>query len=270
MLLAAAGVSCGRPAALTTACGGSEFTWVADTSRVVGDSTGQAMRPTLDIPEVGTESGEWLRVAPNLVRLSDGRIVGADRQAEELPVFDSTGARVATWGRRGAGPGEFRHLVVIGSAGGDSIWAYDAESRRLTILDPAGRVARSAVLDFPGPGGWAVVLGRVGDGRFVVADAAVPDPSRVRYAPGSVGPDSTPLRLWQLGTATSELLGWFRTYDVYVSRNGWQDLTGGAPFGRTATFSVTDSGLFHGYPSSLEIWFHPLASGARRVLAAAA
>jgi len=270
VLVALAGVACGRHGARTTMCGGSEFAWASDTSRVVGDSAGQAIRPTVDIPEAGTESGGGLRVAPNLVRLSDGRIVGADLQAGELPVFDSTGVRAATWGRRGAGPGEFRDLVNIGSAGGDSIWAYDAGSRRLTIFDPAGLVARSAVLDFPGPGGWAVVLGRVGDGRFVVADAWVPDPGKVRYAPGSVGPDSTPLRLWQVGSATSELLGWFRTNDRYVSRNGWRDLVGSAPFGRVATFSVTDSGLFHGYPSSLEVWFHPLVGGARRVLAAEA
>jgi hypothetical protein len=248
-------------------CGGSAFAWSNDTSRTAADPALQALHSTLDIPEAGTQSRGWLRGPPNLVELSDGRIVGADLDAGELPVFDSTGARVATWGRRGGGPGEFRDLAAIGAAGGDSTWAYDAGARRLTIFGPAGRIARSAALDFPGAGGFALVLGRLGDGRFVVADGVMPDPGRVRHAPGTVGPDSTLVHLWQSDTDSIQPLGWFRTFDVYVSRNGMLDLTGGAPFGRVATFLATDSGLYYGYPSSLEIQFHSLAGGTRCVLA---
>ena len=208
--------------------------------------------------------GPWLDVAPNLVRLRDGRIIAADVDASQLQVFDSTGERLDTWGRHGAGPGEFGTSVAIGSAGGDSVWAYDPGRLRVTIFGPSGRVVRSAALDFPGANWSSLVLGRLGDGRFVVAEAATPEGRR--HAPGTVGTDSTRLHLYRLGAGVSAPFGWFRVWDVYVSKAGWRDLVGLAPFGRKAAFSVVDSGVYYGFPAAFEIAFYPASGAARPVL----
>ncbi len=260
--------ACGRggPLAGSPECGASGFAWVAASPHGGSGALRTELRPSLDVPEAGTAPWEWLALPPNLVRLSDGRIVVADLDENELLVFDATGHRVGTWGRRGAGPGEFRSLAAIGPAGGDSVWAYDLRSLRTTVFDAGGRVGWSASLDFEGAGGFALVLGRVADGRFVVAEATAP--GWTRHAPGSVGTDSTRLHLHRPGSRASDVLGWFRTFDVYVSKHGMQDLTGGAPFGRAAAFVVTDSGVFYGFPDRAAVWFHALTGPGRQVVSA--
>ena len=47
------------------------------------------------------------RYAWDATKLSDGRIVVADRSTSELRVFDAAGTYLATWGGLGEGPGEF-------------------------------------------------------------------------------------------------------------------------------------------------------------------
>ena len=57
------------------------------------------------------------------VRLDDGSIVIADRDKDQLRLYDSTGHFVRAAGRKGQGPGEFRGLEGLARCGSDELWA---------------------------------------------------------------------------------------------------------------------------------------------------
>lgn len=87
-------------------------------------------------------------------------------------VFDRTGHLLARIGRAGDGPGEFRgpRVVAVGSA--DTLYIFDARSRRLSVVGPDLAFVRSAPVQVHV---FDAVLA-VGD-RLVVA-ATVPDRRR--------------------------------------------------------------------------------------------
>ncbi len=57
--------------------------------------------------------------------LSDGGLVTADMGSMQLRFFDENGAVVRTVGRRGQGPGEFRHNLILLSGPGDTLLVID-------------------------------------------------------------------------------------------------------------------------------------------------
>jgi hypothetical protein len=77
---------------------------------------------------------------------SRGRLVVADLSARDLKVYDAQGARVATVGRGGHGPGEFVALWA-GQVYRDSIVAFDAAARRVSLFAPGGALARSFAIE---------------------------------------------------------------------------------------------------------------------------
>lgn len=102
-------------------------------------------------PEVsiGAREGEgpyMLHRAQDALILSDGRIVVANTGSDELRVFDASGIHVATWGRRGEGPGEFSALVQVHRWRGDSLLALYSRARHLSVLDSEGNVGRAFTL----------------------------------------------------------------------------------------------------------------------------
>jgi len=102
-------------------------------------------------PEVsiGAREGEgpyMLHRASDAFTLSDGRIVVANTGSHELRVFDASGIHVATWGRRGEGPGEFSPLVQAHRWRGDSLLALYSPANHLSILDSGGNFARAFTL----------------------------------------------------------------------------------------------------------------------------
>jgi hypothetical protein len=105
-------------------------------------------------------------------RLSDGRIVIANRGTHELRYYDAQGRFQRSAGRQGSGPGEFAYLSRVDRWPGDSVVATDAVNPVLSFFDPAGRFAR------------AVRLGQVAGARPRFA-ATLPD--RTLLARVSVG-----------------------------------------------------------------------------------
>ena len=103
-----------------------------------------------------------------LVRLPDGRLVIAD--APRLFVLSPGGALPSVMGRAGGGPGEFRDIDGLASAGGDTVLVWDGRQRRLTwLLIPSGRVLKTMSVGSP-PGfssAKAVQLQRLGDATLV-------------------------------------------------------------------------------------------------------
>ncbi len=98
---------------------------------------------------IGAREGEGpylLHRAQDALTLSDGRIVVANTGSHELRVFDASGVHVATWGRRGEGPGEFFPLVQAHRWRGDSLLALYSHANHLAVLDSGGNFGRTFTL----------------------------------------------------------------------------------------------------------------------------
>ena len=78
-------------------------------------------------------------------KLSDGRIVVANRGSQELRVFGASGVHLATWGGQGEGPGEFNSLLRVSGWQGDSLIAWYSQDDRLSIFDLNGNVGRTMI-----------------------------------------------------------------------------------------------------------------------------
>jgi hypothetical protein len=108
-------------------------------------------RPLADI--TGTDaSGQPLVMLPSgATRLASGTIVVADGTAPAIRFFGADGAPLRSAGRSGAGPGEYRTIAWMGQCAPDTLFVYDLYTRRLAVLDSAGRFVRQ--FDSPGKPG---------------------------------------------------------------------------------------------------------------------
>lgn len=99
--------------------------------------------PTVSI---GVEDGEDPYVLARLggaVRLSDGRIVIANRASHELRWFDASGTYLRSSGRKGEGPGEFRDPFVLHLLPGDTVYSGDFSPFRFLVFAPNGDWVRT-------------------------------------------------------------------------------------------------------------------------------
>lgn len=72
-----------------------------------------------------------------------GRVIIGSAGNHEIIWVDTTDSSAGRFGREGEGPGEFRALSDLFSWPGDSLLAWDAELRRVTLFSPGGDVAWS-------------------------------------------------------------------------------------------------------------------------------
>src|SRR3954464_7919991 len=84
-----------------------------------------------DFPDVGP-----VTVGPR------GQIVVPISNDQQLRIYDATGKKTATFGRKGSGPGEFRRATWFGWTG-DTLWVYDTDLRRVTYVSPAATLIRT-------------------------------------------------------------------------------------------------------------------------------
>ena len=102
---------------------------------------------------IGVESGDpnyEFSDVQGVSRLPNGMIVVLNGQGEsafEFRFFDENGKHVATHGRRGEGPGEFRWVNFFGGTGGDTIVAVDFPARRISWLSARNGFIRSIESD---------------------------------------------------------------------------------------------------------------------------
>lgn len=78
----------------------------------------------------------WVAVAPN------GTMVASQAQDNRVVFFDTRGAALGSFGRAGAGPGEFRSLAMYGWLG-DTLWIRDLSTRRVTLISPGRALVRT-------------------------------------------------------------------------------------------------------------------------------
>ena len=102
-----------------------------------------AALPSVIIGSAAQPQESQLARPVDAIRLADGRIVVADAGLPALRWYDQSGRHLFDAGRGGEGPGEFKALNWIGRWRGDSLAAYDAGLRRLSVFEPDGSFAWS-------------------------------------------------------------------------------------------------------------------------------
>jgi hypothetical protein len=181
--------------------------------------------------------------------LAGGRIAVANAGSSTLRFFDLEGTFLREVGGVGDGPGEFRRLTSLERYGTDSLVAFDADLRRISIFSADGDIARTIRLRQPGPEPLyaAFPLSR---GDFVVrALSTMVDPG---VTPGRYRTTAPILRYGADG-ALLDTVGLFPGSELSVSEVGRGMAFGWAPFGRTTAVDVRNDLVYVGTAEDLEI-----------------
>ena len=120
-------------------------------------------------------TAEDFSVLGRIIVGAHGEIIIGFPQDGHFRIYDSTGKRIATAGRKGQAPGEFQFVGNLGLKA-DTIWAEDAESRRRNYFTPAGVFLRTEN-PLPGELSKASFLTPSQGFRFIIAAAVHPDGS---------------------------------------------------------------------------------------------
>jgi hypothetical protein len=84
--------------------------------------------------------------------LSDGRVIISDRLDKGVVVADFARGTIATIGRTGSGPAEYRIPTTLNPMPGDSTMLSDEGNQRMAVIGPDLRIHRSFNLMIPGLG----------------------------------------------------------------------------------------------------------------------
>ena len=178
-------------------------------------------------PEVGPLRGVLLQ--------SGGVAVTA---GAEIRIYDSLGNRVATNGRRGAGPGEFRGLTSICATSGDTLVAWDEAARRISVVTARGAFVRNLVL----PNGSSFEDACFDDGTFIVG---VLGAARRNFPNGVVHLARTRLDGTIVDTfpaAAAEVSDFAVPHELQVVATGQDLYVGDSDQGRIVVYSDTRGG----------------------------
>jgi hypothetical protein len=187
-----------------------------------------------------------------VVRLADGTIVVADGQSGLISYYDSDGIFLRNVGGPGGGPEEFNRLFAIWPCGRNAIHAHDRGANRVKVWDGDGRFVRDFALVEPGqPGRGPYRTACSPSGGFLVAgwgDLSQAPRDRTQFYSQSAP-------IWFLDEDGQEVvnLGEYVISDrIAIVRNGGGG-SGPHPFGRSASFALSDSMLFIGAAERLDV-----------------
>lgn len=89
-------------------------------------------------------NNDFSRFGP-IAASASGQLAVAQPQDGTVLLFSADGRQLATIGRKGSGPGEFRGINQLGWSG-DTLWVADYSNNRLSLIGPTGRIAREIAL----------------------------------------------------------------------------------------------------------------------------
>lgn len=223
-------------------------------NRGEGEEWTLSEEPTLQIGVVDGDPLYQMDHVREALRLGDGRIVVANAGNKQIRWYDASGRHLASAGREGGGPGEFRMLFTMKRLPGDSVLAYDLTGFRLSWFDAGGRFVRSAPLQ---------PIGRVPP-RFVdrFADGSLLLSTSVRQsiAPTSsgtrrdtllflrAGPDGTPVDSLPISPASEASIQLVTQNGQIQSMNVMM-----LPFMRNVYTAASGNGYWQGVTDAYEI-----------------
>lgn len=105
---------------LSYGAAGPTLEWTVDTVAVIGEAMGEDEYQFGSLPSEGVTGG------------LDGHVLALDRQAGRVLEYGPDGRHVATYGRKGSGPGELTFPGGMDLGPGDTLWVTDLMNRRLT------------------------------------------------------------------------------------------------------------------------------------------
>ncbi len=165
----------------TLACAGSDDGAVATAVRdsagvVIVENTGSIQvgeggftvvpEPLVSIGSLEGDTLQQLYRVNGAIRLADGRIAVGNGGSGQLRIYAPDGRFLASLGRPGEGPGEFRAVALVGALGGDTLVTLDSDLRRISLFHLETGFVRSArVVDEAG--GFLLARGAFADGSIV-------------------------------------------------------------------------------------------------------
>jgi len=109
---------------------------------------GVAPAPRLDLGSAGTEAETFSWIVA-VRQQASGRILVATFDPIAIRVFERDGRLVATFGRKGQGPGEYFDISDLVVLPRDSLVVLDRMQRRISILGPDGTSWTGCNGEFP-------------------------------------------------------------------------------------------------------------------------
>ena len=97
--------------------------------------------PFVEIGGDGTGNDPLLAAVFSATKTAQGFVVG-ESQSATLQFLDARGKVVHTTGRRGQGPGEFMGSIFINQCAGDSLFAWDSRTNRVSVFTASGSFVR--------------------------------------------------------------------------------------------------------------------------------
>lgn len=149
----------------------------------------------------------------------------------EIKVYSSEGKYLATIGREGEGPGEFRGVMGLAVDASDSLFVFDSRNMRLSVFGPDHVFARAAPLTVQPPGVDPRVI--EGDSQFFYMTAHVRTPDLIGLPIHKI--DRSGVRVASFG---SESGGYSPEEPFSGMRVLAPEETGGLWSGRVAHYSI--------------------------------
>lgn len=220
--------------------------------------------PLVDIGVLEGDPSYQLFQVAGALRLTDGRIVVANRGTNELRFYDAVGVYLGASGRKGGGPGEFENLSWLGRLGSDSLLAYDSRHFRVSMFDSAGRFVRSFALPQVEARGFPTPLGLFSDGSLLVVSWRVF--STTMDLRTGVYRDSVPYFRYGVEGALIDTLGSFPSGEYYLKVRGGGFSVNVLPFARWPRAVVHGDRLFLGTGERYEVVLYAADGSLERLI----
>ncbi|HEX2076495.1 MAG TPA: hypothetical protein VHG08_02265 [Longimicrobium sp.] len=181
----------------------------------------------------------------------DGGFVVGNSGTGQVLFFAADGRLARATGRRGAGPGEFQSVSWVHRLPGDSTLVFDMRGSRFSVLDGAGRYARSFSARIPGRSLRPLAV--YPDGTLLMAEEGRFDPRR---AAGLLRDSMALFRMDRQGGIVDTL--------ATLPGSEWVNYGDGSSyrttqltFGRTGHVALTGDRLVYGSSEAPELTVRP-------------
>lgn len=127
-----------------------------------------ADQPSLSVGSLDDVATAFQRIT-GILSTPDGGMIVADGGMANIRFFGSDGSLIRTVGRSGGGPGEYQQLAALFRGPADSLYAFDFNGSRVSVLNRDGTFVRSMVLSPPpAAAGRPELSGILDNGQLIV------------------------------------------------------------------------------------------------------